>query len=128
MQSLPSAHILIPVTRRVKGYTRFVGRYVTGRRKRFRPNKVYIFLIRITSRVDLIRLSVCPSFRMIALISKTVKAAILGIGMQILEIPAQRKFVSAGFHAHFNAHKPPKTVGPTVSKQSARIQVLPEMS
>jgi len=34
----------IPVTRRVKGYTRFVGKY-TGRRKRFRPHKVYIFLI-----------------------------------------------------------------------------------
>jgi len=28
--------IFIPVTRRVKGYTRFVGKYVTGRRKRFR--------------------------------------------------------------------------------------------
>jgi len=38
--------IFIPVTRRVKGYTRFVGKYVTGRR-------IYIFLIRITSRVDL---------------------------------------------------------------------------
>jgi len=32
--------------------------------------------------------------------------------MQILEIPAQRKFVSAGCHAHSNAHKPPKTVAP----------------
>jgi len=42
--------LVIPVTRRVKGYTRFVGKYVTGRRKRFRPHKVYIFLIRITSR------------------------------------------------------------------------------
>jgi len=42
--------IIIPVTRRVKGYTRFVGKYVTARRKRFRPHKVYIFLIRITSR------------------------------------------------------------------------------
>jgi len=29
--------LLIPVTRRVKSYTRFVGKYVTGRRKRFRP-------------------------------------------------------------------------------------------
>jgi len=37
--------ILIPVTRRVKGYTK------EGRRKRFRLHKVYIFLIRITSRV-----------------------------------------------------------------------------
>jgi len=31
-------------TRRVKGYTRFVGKYVIGRRKRFLPHKVYIFL------------------------------------------------------------------------------------
>jgi len=53
-------HLFIPVTRRVKGYTRFVGKYVTDRRKRFRPHKVYIFLIRITSRVDL-AMSVCPS-------------------------------------------------------------------
>jgi len=36
--------IFIPVTRRVKGYTRFVGKYVTGRRKRFRPHKVYIYI------------------------------------------------------------------------------------
>jgi len=52
--------VIIPVTRRVKGYTRFVGKCVTGRRKRFRPHKVYIFLIRITSRVDL-SMTVCPS-------------------------------------------------------------------
>jgi len=32
---------------------------------------------------------------------------------QILEVPAQRKFVSAGCHAHSNAHKPPKSVAPT---------------
>jgi len=56
-------YIFIPVTRRVKGYTRFVGKYVTGRRKRFRPHKVYILLIRITSRVDL-AMSVCPSVRL----------------------------------------------------------------
>jgi len=31
---------IIPVTRRVKGYTRFVGKYVTGREKRLRPHKV----------------------------------------------------------------------------------------
>jgi len=57
------------VIRRVKGYNRFVGKYVTGRRKRFRPHKVYknknkvykdIFLIRITSTV---RLSVQPDER-----------------------------------------------------------------
>jgi len=31
--------------------------------------------------------------------------------VQISEIPAQRKFVSAVCHAHFNAHKPQKIVG-----------------
>jgi len=51
-------NLIIPVTRRVKGYTRFVGKYVTGRRKRFRPHKVYILLIRTPSRVDL---ASCPS-------------------------------------------------------------------
>jgi len=51
--------LLIAVTRRVNGLTRFVGKYVTGRRKRFRPHKVYIFLIRITSQVDLACPSVC---------------------------------------------------------------------
>jgi len=55
--------IFIPVTRRVKVYTRFVGKYVTGRRKRFRPHKVYIFLIRITSQIDL-AMSVCPPVRL----------------------------------------------------------------
>jgi len=33
--SQKQSHILIPLTRRVKGYIRFVGKYVTGRRKRF---------------------------------------------------------------------------------------------
>jgi len=51
---------VIPVTRRVKGYTRFVGKYVTGIRNLFRPHKVYIFFIRITSRVN-IAMSVCLS-------------------------------------------------------------------
>jgi len=32
--------------------------------------------------------------------------------MQILEIPAQREFVSSLCHTHSNAHKPPKTVAP----------------
>jgi len=45
--------IIIPVTHRVKGYTIFIGKYVTGKSKRFQPHKLYIFLIRITSRVDL---------------------------------------------------------------------------
>jgi len=33
----------IPITRRVKKYTRIVRKYVIRRRKRFRPYKVYIF-------------------------------------------------------------------------------------
>jgi len=45
-------------------------------------------------------------------ISETIRASILGLGMQIPEIPAQRKFDSGGGHAHFNAHKPPKPLGP----------------
>jgi len=44
-------------------------------------------------------------------ISETIQDTILGLGMQI---PAQRKFVSAECHAHSNAHKPHKTVAPTV--------------
>jgi len=107
------AYLVIPDTRRVKGYTRFVGKYVTGRRKRFRPHKVYIFLIRIISRVDL-AMSVCPSVRMNAEISESMRVTKLGLGTQIPEIPAQRKFVSVECHAHSNAHKPPKTVAPTV--------------
>jgi len=34
--------------------------------------------------------------------------------MQIPELLAQRKFDTAGCHAHSSAHKPPKTVTPTV--------------
>jgi len=115
------ASVFILVTRRVKGYTRFVGKYVTGKRKRFIPHKVYIFLIRITSRVDLAmsvcpsdRLSVCLSVRMNAEISETIRARILRFGVQIPELLTHRKFVSAKCHAHSNAHKPPKTVAPTV--------------
>jgi len=48
-------------------------------------------------------------------ISETIGPTILGLGLQIPEIPAQRKFVSAMCHAHSNVHKPPKTVAPTVS-------------
>jgi len=51
---------------------------------------------------------------MSAEISETVRARVLGIGMQILGLPAQRKFDSAGFHAQSNTHKPPKDVAPTV--------------
>jgi len=45
--------VVIPVTRKIKGYTKVVEKYETSIRKRIRPHKVYIFLIRITSRVDL---------------------------------------------------------------------------
>jgi len=109
--------LVIPVTRRVKGYTRFVGKYVTDRRKRFRPHKVYIFLMRITSRVDL-AMSVCSSVRlsvrMNAEISETIRARLLRFGVQIPELLTQRMFASAKCHAHSNTHKPPKTVAPTV--------------
>jgi len=40
-------------------------------------------------------------------ISETIRAMLLGFGMQIPELLAQRKFVSPGCHAHSNAHKPP---------------------
>jgi len=43
-------------------------------------------------------------------ISKTIRATILVLGIQILEIPAQRKYVSA----HSNAHKPRKNVAAKV--------------
>jgi len=59
-------------------------------------------------------MSVRPSVRMNAEISETIQATIQGLGMQIPEIPAQRKFFSAMCHAHSNAHKPAKTVAPTV--------------
>jgi len=38
----------------------------------------------------------------------------MGLGMQVPELLAQRKFDSAGCHALSNAHKPPKTVTVTV--------------
>jgi len=37
-------------------------------------------------------------FRMNAVISETIRVAILGLGMQIPEIPAQRKLVSSLCH------------------------------
>jgi len=40
-------------------------------------------------------------------ISETIKARGLGLGMQILGLPSQRKFVSAGCHVHSNAHNRP---------------------
>jgi len=56
-------------------------------------------------------MSVCPSLRVNAEISETIRATILGLGMQI---PAQRKFVSEMCHAYSKAHKPTKTVAPTI--------------
>jgi len=50
------------VTRRVKRYIVFGEKYITGKRKRFRPHKVYLFLISITSPVHL-AMSVYLSFR-----------------------------------------------------------------
>jgi len=47
-------------------------------------------------------------------ISETIRARLLGFGMQISELLAQRKFVLGGCHAHFNAHNPPKTVATAV--------------
>jgi len=57
-------------------------------------------------------------------ILETIEATILGLGMQIPEIPAQRKFsiVPPTYrltqknvcHAHFNAHKPQKIVNMNV--------------
>jgi len=69
--------------------------------------------MRITSRVDL-AMSVCPSVRMKAEISETITARPLGFGVQIPELLEPRKIVSAGCHAHSNAHKPYKAVAPTV--------------
>jgi len=41
VSNFSESRMVIPVTRRVKGYTRFVRKYVTGRRKRFRPHQDY---------------------------------------------------------------------------------------
>jgi len=59
-------------------------------------------------------MSVSPSVRVNAVISESIRARLLGFGMQIPELPAQRKFVSAESHAHSNAHKPTKPVVITV--------------
>jgi len=42
---------------------------------------------------------------MYAEISENIKARVLGLGMQIFELPAQRKLVTAGGHTHSNADK-----------------------
>jgi len=59
-------------------------------------------------------MSVCRSVRMNAEILETIGARLLRFGVQVPELLMQRKFVSAECHAHSNAHKPPKTVAPTV--------------
>jgi len=51
-------------------------------------------------------MSVCLSVRMNAEISETIRARLLRFGVQIPELLTQLKFD--------NAHKPPKTVAPTV--------------
>jgi len=71
-------------------YTRFVEKYVTGRRKRFQTYKIYIFLIRQ-----------CPSVRMNVEIPGTIRARRLGISIQILETDLRCKFRDSfgGFRA-----------------------------
>jgi len=41
---IDQAFLLLPITRGVNGYIRFVEKYVTGRRKRFRPYTVYMYI------------------------------------------------------------------------------------
>jgi len=41
--------------------------------------------------------------------------------MHILETPAQRQFVSAKCHVHFNDHKALKTVAPTIFMLEKRL-------
>jgi len=107
-------YIVIPATRKVKGYTRFVGKYVAGRSKRFQPHKVYIFLITITSRVDL-AMSVCPYERWDL---GTIISRLLGLGTQVPDLPAQRKFVSARCQAYSSCCS---------YSFDARIQILTKM-
>jgi len=114
LQTLPMQHellylwqflLFILVTLRVKGYIRFVGKYVTDRMNRFRPYKVYVLLIRITSRVKLamsVCPSVCPSVWTLST-RKIWKLEKLGLGMQILEVLGQRKCASEGCHGHSKA-------------------------
>jgi len=63
-----------------------------------------------------VRPSFCLYVRMNAEISETRRPRVLGFGMQIPELLMQHKFLSAGCHAHSNAHKPPKTAAPSVLK------------
>jgi len=77
--------VFIPVTRSVKGYTRFVGKYVVGRR---------ILLIRITSGIDL---------------------AMSKLQYWDMTCRFQRRYreskESSEYHAHSNSHKHPQICG-----------------
>jgi len=59
-----------------------------------------------------------------AVISETIRARLLGFGMQTPKLLAQRKFVSVRYHAHSYAHKPPKTGSYSFD---ARIKILTDM-
>jgi len=50
------------------------------------------------------RVSVRLSVRVNAKISETIKARKLGLGMQILEVLAQRNFIYNIIYAQYNAH------------------------
>jgi len=72
--------------------------------RRFRSCKVYIFLIRINSRVDL-ALSVCPYERRVLRNYKSYKVEIKH---------THSRDIDAAYccHAHSNGHKPHKTAMP----------------
>jgi len=93
--------VFIPVTRSVKGCTGFVGKYLTGRTKRFRPRSIYILdHDHWTSRSSHVRLSVCPYERWDLDCPYErcdlgyYKSSNTGIRHADFSIPAQRKFVS----------------------------------
>jgi len=73
--------MIIPATRRLKGFIISVGKYVTGKRNLFRPYILYIFLIRITSRFDL-SMSICVVIRMNAGFSETLRARMLALSVR----------------------------------------------
>jgi len=77
----------------------FDEKYATGRRKRSQPHKVYILWISITSWVNL-AMSVYPYERCDP---RNYKGYKLRLGMQIIEIPAHRKCISAGCHTDSRA-------------------------
>jgi len=90
---------------------------VTGRRRRGRPHKVYIFLISINSRVDIamsvcpsVRPSVCPSVRLSVpflntYISETIRARATKFGMKVHLYIALMKFVLEFCHAPLRPRK-----------------------